>query len=54
MKIVKVSADEFTIKRAEKESNQASLKGEKVAFDLRGIKDRKEQAEVMMKLSGRK
>lgn len=47
-KIIKVEANEFSIKKAKKEAKKAEKKGFKVAYDLRGIKDKEILRDIIL------
>lgn len=50
--VIKLEANELSIRRAEKEAEKARLKGQKVAFDLTGIKDTVTIRELIKHFSG--
>lgn len=51
LKIIVVSDNEISLHRAKKEAIIASKKGQKIAFDLRDVKDSKRKAEIIMFLN---
>ncbi|WP_274854168.1 hypothetical protein [Bacillus methanolicus] len=50
-KIIVVNENEISLHRAKKEAMIASMKGQKIAFDLRNIEDSKRKAEIIMFLN---